>query len=64
MTNKPERRPGDLLLDRYFPHADKETRERAREAFRKYALLLYKIGKKLDAEERRDSTEESASAII
>jgi hypothetical protein len=48
---KPKRRPGDLLLDRYFPNADEETRERAREGFRRYALLLIKIGERLEREE-------------
>ena len=43
-------KPGDLLLDRYFPDADHETRERAREAFSRYATILYRIGNKIDAE--------------
>lgn len=47
---KSTRRPGDLLLDRYFPNADEETRERAREGFRRYALLLIKIGERLERE--------------
>ena len=44
MTEQP-RRPGDLLLARYFPNADEETRERAREAFREWALLILRIGR-------------------
>ena len=43
----PPRQPGDGLLDRYLPDADEETRERAREAFREYALLLLRIGERL-----------------
>lgn len=55
----PERRPGDLLLDRYFPNADQETRERARKAFLEYARVLEKLGESILARERdsRDSEE-------
>ncbi len=45
MADEPKpRRPGDLLLNRYFPDADEETRERARKAFAEYGLLLARIG--------------------
>ncbi|WP_422058523.1 hypothetical protein [Sphingomonas sp.] len=40
----PERRPGDLLLDRYCQNADPETREAAREAFREFARILEALG--------------------
>lgn len=55
----PERRPGDLLLDRYFPHADHETRERARQAFLEYARVLEKLGESILARDRdsRESAE-------
>ena len=52
-------KPGDLLLNRYFSDADPETRERAREAFRRYAHHLVRIGECLLREEQQqvDSTE-------
>lgn len=57
MTSPRDKRPGDLLLDRYLPGADEETRERAREAFRSHALLLIRIGERIEAERQvaRDS---------
>ncbi|WP_439571329.1 hypothetical protein [Sphingomonas sp.] len=39
-----ERRPGDLLLDRYCENADPKTREAAREAFREFARILEALG--------------------
>lgn len=44
-------RPGDFLLNRYFPGADEATRERAREAFRAFALLLLRIGERIAIDE-------------
>lgn len=54
-----ERRTGEPLLNRYFPAADNETREKARAAFRDYAALLFRIGARLTAEDQVsvDSTE-------
>lgn len=52
MTSPKSGRPGDLLLDRYLPGADEETRERAREAFRAHALLLIRIGERIEAEQQ------------
>jgi thymidylate synthase ThyX len=40
----PQRRPGDLLLNRYCENADPETREAAREAFREFARILEALG--------------------
>lgn len=51
-----EKRPGDLLLDRYFPDADEETRESARERFREFALLLVQIGERVNREQEFDSS--------
>ena len=55
-TKKPDgfdrpHRPGDVLLDHYFPDADEETRERAREAFRDFAHFLLRIGERIAAED-------------
>lgn len=52
MTSPKSERPGDLLLDRYLPGADEETRERAREAFRAHALLLIRIGERIEGEQQ------------
>ena len=40
-------RPGDLILDRYFPDANEEERDRARAALREWAALLIRIGERL-----------------
>lgn len=48
--NKPSR-AGDLILDRYLPDADEETRERAREALRAWALVLIRIGERIAEEQ-------------
>jgi hypothetical protein len=45
------RRPGDLILDRYLPDADEETRERARDALRQWALMLIRIGERVSDEQ-------------
>jgi hypothetical protein len=49
---KSPRRPGDLILDRYFPDASEEAREQAREDFRKLTALFLKIGDRLEREDR------------
>ena len=46
-----KRRPGDLILDRYLSDADEETRERAREALRRFAMLLVRIGERIETEQ-------------
>ena len=46
MSN-PHRQPGDLLLARFLPDADAETREKAREFFQSLALLLVRVGEKV-----------------
>ncbi len=43
-NTNPRPRPGDYLLNRYFPDADPETRERARETFREFARVLEELG--------------------
>jgi len=48
---EPKRRPGDLLLDRYFPDADKETREAARAQFGQFAEAIFRVGVRLAHEE-------------
>jgi len=47
----PKRRPGNLILDRYLPDADDETRERARDALRQFAMVLLGIGERLHVEQ-------------
>ncbi len=60
---KPTRRPGDLLLDRYFKDADEATRERAREAFLEFAHALERIGEAV-LRERADSHESDSCGTI
>ena len=61
-----KKRAGDVLLDRYFPNADEETRERAREAFRDFAHFLLRIGERLEreAQDAAGSTELPSGATI
>ena len=40
---RPEERPGDFLLDRYFPDASPEEREEAREDFTRFVAVLLDI---------------------
>lgn len=60
---KPNRRPGDLLLDRYFPNADAETRKRALEAFVEYVRVLEDLGRRIAAR-KRDSHESKTCDTI
>jgi len=56
MTDNPRpRRPGDLLLDRYFKDADEKTREEAREAFREFARVLEELGEEVLAQRQEGS---------
>ena len=57
----PGYRAGDDLLDRYLPDADKEARERARDAFREWAFLILRIGERLDREEQEKKKSEKCS---
>jgi hypothetical protein len=63
-TSKPK--PGDLLLDRYFPDADEVTRESARNAFRDFAAFILGIGERLITDENQpaDSTKCDEGAKI
>lgn len=65
VTNNANRRPGDLILDRYMSNATEEEREVARENLRTYALVVVGIVRRLVLEEgeravraRTDSTVE------
>ncbi len=42
-----QRRPGDLILDRYMPNATLEEREAARESLRRLARLLIRVHERL-----------------
>lgn len=48
MDEPSDRKPGDILLDTYFPDADTETRERAREAFLRLGLIWLRWGNKIE----------------
>lgn len=55
--------PGDFLLNRYFPDADRETRDRAREAFGEFARVLEELGEAV-AERVADSHESQTCGRI
>jgi len=56
----PDRKPGDFLLERYFPNADAELRERARVALIAYGRHLRRLGTQLATADRA-AGEEPAS---
>jgi hypothetical protein len=47
MNDVKQRRPGDLILDRYMPNATPEQREEARTNLRAYAAVLLEIGQRI-----------------
>lgn len=46
-TTSENPKPGDYLLNKYFLHADRDTKERALEAFTRYAMILYRLGTRI-----------------
>lgn len=50
---EPERRPGDLILDRYMPEAAPEVRETARRRLFDFVGVMLRIAVRLEAEKRR-----------
>jgi len=54
---KPARRPGDQILDRYCPELSAEEREIAHERLRKFARVLIDIATRVAAERDADSRE-------
>lgn len=52
MTDRPAKRPGDVILDRYMPDATEVEREAARENLHQYAGIVFGIAKRLMREER------------
>lgn len=52
MTTK---KPGDTLLDRYFPDATHEEREDHREQFARFAEAIFRVGVRLADEEQAAS---------
>jgi len=61
-----KRRPGDLILERYLPDADDETRARARENLRIFAKALLRIAIRQTREELavQDSLKSREGAIL
>ena len=55
----PKRQAGDLILDRYMPHATKEEREAARENLRAFAVVVVGIARRLALEEQEQAISES-----
>lgn len=56
---KRERRPGDLFLDRYMPHASEEEREEAYENLRGLISILVEIDDRLAREKCDADSRES-----
>ena len=59
-----DRKPGDLILDRYLPNATSEAREEAREVLRKHALLLIRWGERTLFERAANSPESAGRRKI
>ena len=41
--SRPDRKPGDLILDRYLPNATPAEREEARENLRAFAEVVFSV---------------------
>jgi hypothetical protein len=65
-ANPTQRRPGDLILDRYMLNATAEEREDARENLRALVRVLMRIDRRLtkDAVNELDSHEVNAGGKI
>ncbi len=50
MKSNSQRKPGDLILDRYMPNASHEEREAARENLKALVLVLLRIDERLHRE--------------
>jgi hypothetical protein len=55
-----DKRPGDLILDRYMAHASVEEREAARENLRRLARLIIRVHRRLTATNAIRANEEGA----
>jgi hypothetical protein len=51
MDTAQKRRPGDLIINRYMPHASEEEREKARENLYAFVTVLVRIATRLAHEE-------------
>lgn len=52
MEKPTQSRPGDFLLDRYFPGAKGEAREEARAQIKRFVRALVRVATRLAHEER------------
>lgn len=59
-----DRKPGDLILDRYLPNATPEAREEARDALRNHALLLLRWGEHAFLEQTANSPDSAGRRKI
>ena len=60
----PAHRPGDIILDRYLPHATSEQREVARENLRRLARLLIRVHERLAREKETPAIRANAEAAL
>jgi hypothetical protein len=63
-TPQQERRPGDLILNRYMPSATEEVREEARENLRRLARVLLRIEERLAREWYEKQIRESGGVKV
>jgi len=54
MEQRPQRQPGDLILDRYMPNATPEEREAARANLTEFAALIFRFCVR-EAERRQEA---------
>lgn len=54
-----KRQAGDLILDRYMPHATAEEREAARENLRAFAVVVVGIARRIALEEQEQAIGEN-----
>ena len=51
-TNNRERKPGDLIIDRYMPNASEAEREEARENLKAHLAVVYRIAVRVARDEK------------
>jgi hypothetical protein len=63
MKPNAERKPGDLVLDRYMAHATEQEREAARDNLRAFAAVVIGIAQRRALEESEPTRENPDSGV-
>ena len=58
------RKPGDIILDRYLPHATAEEREAARENLRRLARLILRVQARLARDNPQPRTRGTSNPTV